>query len=615
MRLVSWLVSYRCHTPKRSGRPRQRTAVPACIELLEPRTLLSAMNGRGDGLPGSFEPTPGEYGRSEPGPVTSGFNLTEDDEDTVADEPVQVTGTFLQGPNDRYATDPTDVLQGSADTCAISSVLAAVAGTSWSLEDGLVPIRTGGKITGYKVRLFEPNAQGIYKAAWKTVAFNGTLTKADPAPTDGGEYWVAMYTRAFVQQQNATLDGNYRTTPNAFRALTGFTSETFDPTFAFGSETRTQALRIKHALDAGRPIVAGTIDVAGDPLLIPGGGGVIANHAYTLTGIEVPASGNNIYVTLRNPWGHDTTNLYFDADGDGTLNTTEWVRSQKGLDSRNDGFIRLPWYQFASSFETCVISAQTGPRSINRPITAPPVFANPRPGTSLETPFVVHEGERITIPFRATDPEGVRVDYFLTSRLGEIHTHSGDFTWEPRPYSAGITYAVTVEAEASSPLDVASQTVFIKVLSGRPHVGGLTANPGSISDDATQLLTLTTSNVTSDFGSVSRFDYYLDVNNNDRIDSADRYLRGDGGASWTGYVGGLTPGAATFLVRAVRYSFSDTFYSDPVSARVSVTAAPRPPVAAVPVGPQRLATDAGSTTDRYAFRAVAPRTWYGNDLV
>ena len=110
---------------------------------------------------------------------------------------------------------------------------------------------------------------------------------------------------------------------------------------------RTRVREIQTALLSGKSkIVAGTPDPV-DPAdrFMEGAYGLVYNHAYTVMGIEVPSSNDlsQTYVTVRNPWGHDTGVTFFDADNDDVIDLGEYSDYSYGVDGSNDGLIRLPW--------------------------------------------------------------------------------------------------------------------------------------------------------------------------------------------------------------------------------------------------------------------------------
>jgi hypothetical protein len=160
---------------------------------------------------------------------------------------------------------------------------------------------------------------------------------------------------------------------------------------------------------------------------------------------------------------------------------------------------------------------------------------------------------------------------------GYVQVQTGDYVWEPAPGNAG-THLITIVAE-ENPYRSSSLTFQVNVLSGGPQVASLTAAPSSSNDAGADLLTLTADGVATTIGKVDKVEFYRDSNGDGQIDpTVDVYLGTDDhstdGRSFKGSIGGVTPGKATFLTRAGRYSFFNLFWSD--TAKVTIAVSPSP---------------------------------------
>ena len=301
---------------------------------------------------------------------------------------------------------------------------------------------------------------GVFQPDWITVEFNGEIQPEDAHQRDPREFWATLYQRAYLElMQQEGLD--YQLDDNALEALTGRNDTNFAPNL----DPLTQASQILGALNQGSPIIASTN--SSGPLLLSGG--IIHDHAYTVMGVEIPASGaaSGIFVTLRNPWGTDTDWTYFEKDNDGTLNEAEWVKYDLGLDGNNDGIVRIPWSTFAQDFNQVLINNVTGPTPANFPqIPQPtPLFNHPNPG-----PLTVYQGQPVgPLDFSATDPNGHALFYSLTLHdPGYINPVSGQFYWEPTASNTPGTYTIAVVADENAYAPAAVELVEIDVVGAHP---------------------------------------------------------------------------------------------------------------------------------------------------
>jgi hypothetical protein len=488
----------------------------------------------------------------------------------------------------------TDIQQEQSPTCAFASVLSALSRSYFDLASGIKLHRYIDDDTAlYGVRMYR-NVSGTYRTHWVYVEFDGHIKPDDLQSTTPGEYWMTIYQKgylAFMSEEHQAFDSY----PNAFLALTGLLPNQFAPE----GDARTRANAILSNLNQGIPMVAGTNDPPANAPAGPymfGNTGIIANHGYTIVGIEVPASGTaGIYVTLRNPWARDTTWTYFDADHDGDLSDAELSAKARGMDGNDDGLIRIPWSHFSANFRTIVAGWQIkGPPS-NRPLPAPPIFNQPNPG-----PFSVRAGDGIvSVDCSAVAPNGQPLTYYLAeeSAGGSVHPETGRFTWTPALMGS---HEIVVIAENWNSLTSAAIRFRVDVSNGSPIIASLSSSPGTIKDDGSDQLTLTANGVATPSGVVDHVKFYRDSNRNGYLDSEDVFLGRDdssaGGWTWSGYVGGMRAGAERFFAEAIRYTFSDTFTSDAAFKDVTVTAVPYVPPGAVAVGGQSQASP--TSTDK-----------------
>ena len=226
-------------------------------------------------------------------------------------------------------------------------------------------------------------------------------------------------------------------------------------------------------------------------------------------------------------------------------------------------------------------------------LAPPPVFENPNPG-----PFTIDAGQTLAVDLSATDSDGGPLDYSLSADSpGFVQLQSGQYTWQPLADQVG-TYTVTVTAQDQFRIIESTTMSFqVTVLPGGVNITSLSASPTTISNAGTDLLTLTASGVTStpgvtlDPGLVGEVNFYRDAVGNGVFAPGTDFLLGtgtlnsNGSYSWSGYVGGLSPGTETFFAQAVGFG-SSIFYSNVVSTTVTVTAAPAIPEVASPVGNQ-----------------------------
>ncbi len=559
-----------CNSSKHRLRRRRASRMRCTDEQLETRILLSSQSlvPNLTGLPGISE---------------------DPDENEQADEPVDVTGTFLtsQSPADSKPMYFNDINQGGLDTCIFMSTLSSVALTDFNLANAISVTSQTSAMTTYNVKLWARNAQNQLILHNRTVQFDFKVTLQDPEPGDSKEYWPAIFQRAYLDLA-ASVGRNYRSAVFALESLIGAAASSRDiqNSLAYAKQIETDLL-------AGRAMITNT-PALDTPAYIGGSYGLRSNHGYTVMGIEIPTSNllANTYVTVRNPWATDTGSAFFDADKNGTLSNTEWRNSKYGIDGTNDGLIRLPWSVYAANFVATHVSSQTG-ANINSPL---PVYSFTKPSPPSVT---VYEGQPLRVNVPTTHSSGRPVYYLMNSSRGNVHLQDGIFTWEPEAASAG-KYAVSIRAFVN-PLITTDIAFIVTVLPSGPTIGSVTAFPTTIKDDGSDLLTLSTSNIQAPYSAAQGIDFFVDQDRNSVFNpSVDRWL-GVGG-DWQGYLGGLSVGTQTFFARAYWQSFGDTHYGAAKAVSVNVVAAPPIEVVAAPRGGQTALTS--SQEDNYAIRTL-----------
>ncbi len=476
-------------------------------------------------------------------------------EGTMTGTPQSVSGAYL---TDGVETDPgydkpmsfAKIDQGLADTCAFTAALSAVALSDFNLAADLTVSPAGANGDApYVVRLFEPGPNGTFQPVLLHGDFNGTIDSNDAKSIDPSEFWPALFQRAYLTLETS-IGADYHVPGNALEALTGAAATQF----ANGPGQTVTPGFIAQTLDAGTPIVASTESVA-DPYNLDPSAGIVGDHAYTVVGIEVPATGdpNATYLSLRNPWGF-------------------------GGPSEN-GMIRVSWSDFETYYNLVTVSGISGP-SINHPLGALPTANNPILG-----PYTLYETQTLgPIDLSAVPPPGQTVSYsLLPGEPGSIGSN-GRYTWTPLPGDIGW-HVVTVIAE-SSPFSSIFETFDIEVEGIKPNIGTVSASPTTISTLGTDLLTLTASDVYLLGGTVSKVSFWLQTDSTNSLDPSDSLYLGSGtastGWSWSGYLGGVSSGQQViFALAEVDYN-GYTYLSDPVSTPLTITDGPPYSVAAVP---------------------------------
>lgn len=353
-------------------------STPTAINVIYGTTssLSSAKNRllvHGYKTPSGLSLTAGDDSETEPvyrpTEVTGSF-LSE----TVdVDIPQEVSGSFLidfdphaiakTGDGDAEAYSYNDIQQQSSASCIFASSLAAVARTDFDFASHIKYAGSDGESYKYKVKLYHHET---LKAKWVTVRYDGTRESVDMGYSDKGEFWTALYLRAYAnmykfklselaapQDQDAP-DSNalYRTTRTAMQTITGAKADWDDIT----SNATSQQQKIQKAIASGNAVMAVTMKNPSttNPSKkdIPkkgsvGNTGLIYGHGYTVLRVDNVGS-SSASVTLRNPWGKDN-NLSVSQYSDGFSSRSRF-EGDRVNSVREDGLIRISWTDFQRYF-------------------------------------------------------------------------------------------------------------------------------------------------------------------------------------------------------------------------------------------------------------------------
>jgi hypothetical protein len=215
-----------------------------------------------------------------------------------------------------------DALQGQVGDCYFISALASVAKARPDLLANAVKTNRDGT---YTVTFFEKKAGATQPQPVK-VTIDGSFANRRgrleyAAARETKELWPLIFEKAYASWKGGfdAIEGGMSAT--ALEALTGARPDFFPVT----SDSKPDQLfaRIKDALAGGKGCV-----VALSKPWDPAEPGVVADHAYTLLGVE--ERGGQKFVQLRNPWGE----------------------REPGHDGRDDGIFSLPLEKFMTSFAT-----------------------------------------------------------------------------------------------------------------------------------------------------------------------------------------------------------------------------------------------------------------------
>jgi hypothetical protein len=521
---------------RRAGSAGRNTRFAPRFDPLEARTLLT--------LPPTLQAL--ALAAESPSIRATETGTPPDDESNGSAKPQPVSGAFLvDGAEDTASLTFDKVVQGDADTCAFDAILSAVALSSFNLDSAISVLSQNSptEVT-YDVRLHEPITGGGTEPVEVPVEYNGTIQPGDARSTDDNEFWPTLFQRAYLSLESS-IGQDYHAANNAFQALTGLSATDL----AMANVTPSV---ISGWLDGGNPVVAFT-ESSGDPYTLDPSQGIIGDHGYTVVGIG--SSGGTTYVTLRNPWGNDSTS----ASGSSSVNIT-------------DGIFRIPWATFTQYYTDAVSDPISGP-SINHPEAALPAFKNAAPA-----PLTVYIGQTVTVDCSAVDSDGDSVSYALTDGPPAALGANGLFTWTAgfNDLSANV---FTVMAKTSA-WTVASESFSINVVPPDPTVGRVVVSPGTITNAGTDALTLQATGIEAPAGTVVNVDFTVSVDDQTGEGQTQAYVGNATAATnwtWTGYLGGLAPG--TYTVSAVATS-SDFYESAPAVATLTVTQAPdyNPPI-------------------------------------
>lgn len=254
----------------------------------------------------------------------TGFTLSsspeEDGEDTQADIPVEVSGSFLHDSTARDSFWHVD--QQSSPTCSFLAALAARAERTNDANDLVKAIKYNADTDMYGVKIV---VNGKATTQW----VNGDWTEnRDP----GGKMWVTIYQKAYLQAWGVnSRDADGRLLPeskwtstkgtgwsnpgNALDAISPGGSKYTSIGNADAATLRSQIYNTNvHGLVASSKDSGTTANI-------------VSNHAYMIYDCFTE---NGVWkVRLYNPWGRDNTS---------------------STDGKNDGMVTLSWTQFKSNF-------------------------------------------------------------------------------------------------------------------------------------------------------------------------------------------------------------------------------------------------------------------------
>lgn len=217
--------------------------------------------------------------------------------------------------------DADDPLQGQVGDCYFISALAAVAKSQPELLAQAVTTNRDGT---YTVRFFErKNGDPSPKPVSVTIDGNfanrfGRLEYA--AARETKELWPMIFEKAYASWKGGFGDIEGGMSATALEALTGAKPGFFPVT----TESKPEAIaaQLEAALAQRGAVVA--LSKPWEPSVQ----GVVADHAYTVLGVE--KRGGETFVKLRNPWGE----------------------REPGHDGRDDGIFELPVAKFLGAFAT-----------------------------------------------------------------------------------------------------------------------------------------------------------------------------------------------------------------------------------------------------------------------
>jgi multidrug efflux pump subunit AcrA (membrane-fusion protein) len=214
-----------------------------------------------------------------------------------------------------------DALQGQVGDCYFIAALASVAKTHPELLAKAVKTNRDGT---YTVTFFE-NKKGPGPLEPVSITIDGTFANRSgrleyAAARETKELWPMIFEKAYAAWKGGFDAIEAGMSATALEALTG-TKPDF---FAVTSNSNPTELwnNLKKVTSGGGCVVA--LSKPWDP----SEQGVVADHAYTLLGVE--EKNGQKFVQLRNPWGE----------------------REPGQDGRDDGIFSMPLEKFMTSFAT-----------------------------------------------------------------------------------------------------------------------------------------------------------------------------------------------------------------------------------------------------------------------
>lgn len=212
-----------------------------------------------------------------------------------------------------------DAMQGQVGDCYFIAALASVAKTRPQLLGNAIKTNADGT---YTVRFFE-NKKGKLEPVFITV--DGKLANRSgrleyAAARDTKELWPMIFEKAYAAWKGGFDAIEAGMSATALEALTGAKPDFFVVTSE--SDPKQLWTELRKATADGGCVVA--LSKPWDP----SERGVVADHAYTLLGVE--EKDGQKFVQLRNPWGE----------------------REPGHDGRDDGIFTMPLSQFMTSFAT-----------------------------------------------------------------------------------------------------------------------------------------------------------------------------------------------------------------------------------------------------------------------
>ncbi|TWU04894.1 Ig-like domain-containing protein [Stieleria varia] len=218
---------------------------------------------------------------------------------------------------------------------------------------------------------------------------------------------------------------------------------------------------------------------------------------------------------------------------------------------------------------------QARPKLASIDESIPPIFIH---GRNYTETIKVYQGEALEINFRAVHPAhaprySFGFDPYFDYGLLRLDNQFGLFQWQTPSNVLGIyDFYVIAEVDEYRTSRIDFQ---VEVLPNPPLVESLSVSPASVTDKATDPITLTVNNAIHPRLRIDGYHYFQDMDGNGVLDeSVDKLLIGSGGASWTGLPYAVPGDTLTFFAKAYSYTFSAQLFSEPVSVTVDVLQTP-----------------------------------------